>query len=524
MNAQITSSLARRITASITMMAAACGLGLATTSANAQVAANVPANVEPGVQGTHWSPQAQAALLGELRDFSIQVLDLPAEEAPDAFNVTVDLGNGAGPQVFQLRKHSVRTPDYELLVPDDAGGLVAIDPGPVRTYRGANPTSTRGIVTAALYDRNRIEMRITDGEQDWYVEPVSALTPGVASHVVYAKANVLPTAKRCGNDEHTPVAMPLPSVYGDRFPGGNTKAVMVMAANFSWIAIYGNIPDAQTQLQSIMNSIDAVYSLNAVSICYATSATILHASPFSPQPTAGNDAAENLRQIENHAVNPSGLYFGRYFHNLQLFTGEDLQVGGESGVVGLGRLGAIVPVGTAPNFYPNHGNSSNFGTGPYTIVEDVNVLSRRVELSCHEIGHNWGAQHCSTHEGDSQGCTGTDATACPFFGPTRCGIMTACLSSFSGDTSFAACSGNTITITRNANAAVLVSCTQQYTLCANSCDFGSLAGANASVPAAANVYVYRRTFDANQSWAENILLNRPAVYRAGGTSPVLLGQ
>ena len=74
----------------------------------------------------------EALRLLHLEDVSVQHLDLPADL--DA-GLLVEVELDGLPFALDLRRHSMRTPGYQLLV--DVGGVVRpAEPGPERTLRG----------------------------------------------------------------------------------------------------------------------------------------------------------------------------------------------------------------------------------------------------------------------------------------------------------------------------------------------------------------------------------------------------
>ena len=288
-----------------------------------------------------------------------------------------------------------------------------------------------------------------------------------------------------------------------------------MDSDSLWCDLYGD--SAQSKMETYVNDVSSIYESNPTSICYqATLISLRTNGQFQIAPLGNTESSTALLYIHNYWAGTPPACPAIYRNQLCFMTGRDLDgniIGRADGIGGT----KPAPDSTAPNQYPYRGIQNDPNPMPYVICQDdhFHTNAQEEELISHELGHTWGAVHCDTSDGwDYQFCPrSTDA----------CGIMTSSLGF--GRTTFAVCNYNAIIAQRNLNEPVTFLCSDNPagSVCYGWCGHGTMSEINADGPVGATIFVYRRNFDADQSYHEQLTLNRPMTYRAG-KGPVTIGN
>ena len=309
-------------------------------------------------------------LLG-LTDVTVQDLDLPDAMGP--FAVELELGDL--PFTLNVKPHTVRTLGYQLYE-DNGNGLILHSPGEINTFRGEALEDPGSIVSGALLpDGFYAKVMLTNGEMYW-VEPLAGKSQQADfdDHAVYDQADVLPSFGVCASDRLADVGEPDFQEKGETGPAASSLlkvAELGCDADFQFYNQYGTVSGVENRINLVINTMNTQYE-DEVGIRHDISVIIVRTSNGAGGYTS-TDPGVLLDQFKtewttNQAGQPRDVG--------HLFTGKNLN----GSVIGVAWLGVIC------NF--------NFG---YGLVQSncCGSLACATDLSAHELGHNWDADHCS---------------------------------------------------------------------------------------------------------------------------------
>ena len=287
--------------------------------------------------------------------------------------VSVALEFGGLPDLVQLHPHSVRdASEFQVLAQGADGSWEAVDVGPPRTYRGTLVGQPGSVVAASLLDDGvHARLRLADGE-DWWLQPLVSLVPDAPfdAHVLYASHSVLDDGHGCGADllANNVPAPPISRGGGTHSPGSSVHiAQLGCDADFEYHNTHGGVAGATAAIETVINTMDPQYEFE-VDITHVITAILVRTS--SNQPYTSNEPGTLLNQFRSEWQQNQGSIQRDV---AELFTGKNLA----GSVIGIAWLDAVC---------------SSFG---YNVVQHLGALSSRTDLSAHELGHNWGAGHCS---------------------------------------------------------------------------------------------------------------------------------
>ena len=306
-----------------------------------------------------------------------EVVSLSVPQTPgEAIAVTVPI---AGEEyTLDLAPHSVRAPGYQLLVQIEDGSIVPSEPGIVRTLRGAVREVPGSVVAGSLLESG-LKARIVfpNDSGSYWVERLDAHVAGASSdlYVVYHDDDKLPCDSRCGNEEgsleieghdHGGQA----SGRGAACGTGLCTAEMGCDADVEYFQDHGSsVPATEAQIEAVTNTMNVQYETE-VDITHVITAIIVRTS--EPDPYSSTNYITLLNQFRNEwLINQGGIPRDL----AQLFTGKNL-----GGVIGVAFDIGVVCTDSAYCLCVSDFNG-NFGCA--------------TDLSAHELGHLWNADHCS---------------------------------------------------------------------------------------------------------------------------------
>ncbi len=316
----------------------------------------------------------------------VQSLDLPL--SPEVATVEVFLDGGV--RVLHLAPHSVRADEFQLLVQGADGTIAPATPPPPATVRGIVAGFPESHVAGSLEGgRLTAVVRLRAGERPWGIHPAADLDPAApaAEHVLYDAADVLPLPAVCG----------VPDVVGDVRPDQPTGADGGPTTEYAQIACDADVQYYQkngssvastvADVENVINGCDGIYDSD-FQIRYIIGTILVRTS--EPDPYTTTSPSPLLGEFKTEWLANQGAIQRDVAH---LFTGKNLA----GSVIGIAYLNGIC----------------SFGSG-YGLSQSkyTSSLTYRVALTAHELGHNWGANHCN---GDSDckimcsglgGCTG----------------------------------------------------------------------------------------------------------------------
>ena len=307
-----------------------------------------------------------------LMESEVITLDLiQASEGRLVAPVTID-GN---PFVLYTWPDSVRAEGYQLLEQDKTGLLRDVDPGAVTTFRGTLFGWDDSVVAGGITEHGIVAGIWTESGDRLWIEPVSSKIVDAPSnmYVAYHDHDVADEGGTCAATTAMRVTA-VPQNDG-KDPGGTTVgggvsvAQLACDADYEYYLDYGSTVAVQNRIQAVIASVNIQYERD-VSITHAITTIIVRTA--EPDPYSSTDAVTLLNQFRNHWLANHG---GIQRDVAQLFTGKEIN----SSTIGIAWLNAVC---------------SSYGFG--LVQSDFNgTYSCATDLSAHELGHNWGADHCS---------------------------------------------------------------------------------------------------------------------------------
>lgn len=300
---------------------------------------------------------------------------------------------------LNLEPHSVRGADYELVVQLADGSYSDVAPGEILTLRGS-VAEIEGSVAAATYVTDGLEVRIIlPDDSNYWIEPIVSRVAGAGplSHVVYRGEDVIPSGGTCAAKdvaEHEFAA----SSGGGVAAGGLFFAELAIDADFEFFMRFASEPDpvaaVEAHITGIINKVNLQYERDVFIRHLITRFIIRTAEPDpyfgrcsggadsgrqcndSGECTGGScifDADDILNQFRTHWLSSQS----NVRRDLaQLYTGKNLQ----GNTIGIAWLHAVCLTSTG-----------------YSVVQTTCCFSTscKSDLVAHELGHNWGAEHCN---------------------------------------------------------------------------------------------------------------------------------
>jgi len=168
---------------------------------------------------------------------------------------------------------------------------------------------------------------------------------------------------------------------------------LAIDADYDYFLHYGSVSGVENQINSIINTVNAQYERD-LNIRHVITTIIVRTA--EPDPYTSTDATTLLNQFRNHWAISQGAV---HRDMAQLFTGKQL----DSTVIGVAWRGEV------------GGTQTVCGALGYSVVESdcffsCNSFAAKTDLSAHELGHNWGADHCSC--GSTCSCRDPETNAC----------------------------------------------------------------------------------------------------------------
>lgn len=306
---------------------------------------------------------------------SVATLTLAATPAATRSPV-IQLGDES--YTLDLRLHSVRSASYRVLIQQADGSLEDAVPGEIHTYRG-RLAEVEGSVAAATVTPHGLHARIIlpDGDEYW-VEPVTSQVPGAGrdAHAIYRTDDVIPTTSKC--DAHAVMRMGAQpdgvALAGEVACGsGLCIAEIACDTDVEYYEHWGSATSVEDRINAVINAVNIHYERD-VNIRHLISAIVIRT--VEPDPYNSLDALTMLNEFRGEWQANRG-HIQR--DAAQLFTGK--QVAGNT--IGIAWLSGVC------------------GSYGYSMVQsDFNGnFSCATDLSAHELGHNWSADHCDCASG-----------------------------------------------------------------------------------------------------------------------------
>ena len=341
------------------------------------VAAPAGAQSAPGLDPVVADRDAVRAAANELLGLADSTVFPLAAEGDPGEPVTVVVPVEGVDFTVALTPHSVRSErHYRLIVQGADGRLVDHEPGPVRTVRGS-VVGIPGSSVAGSYDASGLMVRLSipglPGE--YWIEHIGGRVLGARpdDHVVYHAQDIIEGGS-CGaealereHDREEPGTIGLGG-FGSPCSSGLCVAELGCDADVQYYQDFGSsVSSVENRINSIVNSLNVQYE-NEVGIRHEITAIVVRTA--EPDPYSASTLSGLLSNLQGQW---SGPLSGTPHDLAELFTGRSLS----GGTIGVAWLGGVC----------------NFQR--YSVVENLNGFGCATDLSAHELGHNWNANHCS---------------------------------------------------------------------------------------------------------------------------------
>lgn len=330
----------------------------------------------PGADVTPLSERSATGL--ELRAGSIATVHVPAEaQAP----ISVDAPLNDGMVTLDLVPETVRARGFRVIVQRADGSYFDAQPGPSRTFSGTVRGLVGSTVAASLSAEGLTASIHLPGETflHW-VEPLQQSLPErgatAGAHLAYRAIDSLGAPQLCGaGDPSKPT--PLASFSRSSGSAGSERSVcggtcvarLAIDSDYQYFQHYNDVELTVTKIESVVGQMNVQY-MSEVGIRHELAAVIVRTSPTQPYTSSNSGGLLIQFQTEwndNHADVQRDV--------AQLFSGKTFQ----SGVVGTAFVGTVCT--------PEYG---------YSVVNSdcCGRFVMTTDLTAHELGHSWNAQHC----------------------------------------------------------------------------------------------------------------------------------
>lgn len=302
-----------------------------------------------------------------LKRASLQNLSVPRGQVA-GFEVVVDF-DGKLHQLV-LREHDIRAADFKLIV-TGPNGIKVLPTPKSSTYRGVVAGHGDSRVAASLIKGQLtafVQLRGT--ETTWTIQPLRKLiaTADRATYVVHNARDTRPTPYRCGVDQQTPVPIDAgrPVVNGQ---GPIYECELALDLDFDEYKRHGSdVIATHYDATLIVNACNVIYSRD-VEIEFLLTTIIVRTSRVY-------NSSNYSTLLSNYRSRWRSNHSGVRRDITHLLTGKYPT----SGVIGVAYLSSICST------------RNGYGLSFTHFALDV---EQRVGLTAHELGHSFGAGHCS---------------------------------------------------------------------------------------------------------------------------------
>lgn len=297
-------------------------------------------------------------------------------DSPTRYSFSVPLGEETFR--FEMALKSVRSPGFRVRRDTGGGAFSDVQVSGPRTYRGLSTDGAASVAASVTEAGLTAVIYLADAR--WYVQPLSEAiersTPD--TYVVYRPEDVIPGEGRCGTVVPPDFMQRLGEM--EQTPGAAGSGVRVAEiafdADVEYFVLLGNSEqNVVDDIENIMNNVEFQYD-SQLGIQYEITEIIIRT--MEPDPYTQTLASSLLNQFANRWNSPPENQIQRDVAHL--FTGKNLQ----APTLGISFLSTICNESSA------YGLSESRFTG---------TLSRRIDLTTHELGHGWSAPHCDEGPG-----------------------------------------------------------------------------------------------------------------------------
>jgi hypothetical protein len=347
----------------------------------------------PGQSGGLAAPAPAPLTLDELASrmdasaVELQRLVVPLQPVGLA-RIQVELGGQ--PVQLELEPHTLRADGFLVRAPGPDGALQPVATAPPRTWRGHVLGRPGSLVAATLHDGQLSGVvDLGSGLGRWGIQPAETVDESAASdeHLVFAADDLLALPGHCGGG--VPVGgLPPGATEGGSGgaipPGAIDLCQIAIDSDFEYFQLHGSVDATVADIETVLNGVGALYYVQT-GIQYELTEIIVRSDQADPYGSA--DPEQLLLQMQSHWIGNQG---GVVRDTAHLFTGRDI----------IGNVIGVAFVGVICNQLFAYGYSQSLFSSN---------MARRVELTTHELGHNWSAGHCDLEPDCGTMCSAIDS-------------------------------------------------------------------------------------------------------------------
>lgn len=294
----------------------------------------------------------------------VQLLVVPTT-AGEPFVVAVEIDGAA--RMALLEPVSVRGASFQLLVEQPGGALHAVEPSPPRTYRGSLLDEPGSVVTGSLSPSGlRAVIQAPSLEEVWEVEPLGGRDARGTQHAVrVARAPELPL--QCGVEGEAAVDRPTP--WSGVKSGGLKICEIAIDCDVDYYGYYGSdVFDTLTAVESRIAAITPMFEAD-VNRTFELGTVIVRTDPLNDPYASYGESLQTLLGLFRDEWKANCTWVSR--DTALLFTFKfDIQY------IGYANVGSMC---TCQSF---------------SVCREVGTAYND-KLVAHELGHVFGAKHCS---------------------------------------------------------------------------------------------------------------------------------
>jgi hypothetical protein len=312
----------------------------------------------------------------QLRD--AQIVEISIDRSDDA-TLRVAVRVDGVERLLALEPASVVAPEYKLIVQRGENAYEEFAGAHVPLYRGqivAMPGSDVALARVAGGVEGLI--RFPDGTRRW-IEPLSGPVAGAIAgeHVLYRDADILASPNGCGTRDEVEAneAHPPGPTDGSTATGTVYVAELAIDTDVEYFQLFGSVVAVEAQIHKTINTMNLQYERD-LSVRHIITRIIVRTA--QPDPYSGSSVGTLINQVIGH-WNAAQQSVPR--DAVQMFTGQTMADG---------FLGIAVT------------NSLCVKSNAYSVVwsntPGCAMFACKTDLSAHELGHIWSANHCECPE------------------------------------------------------------------------------------------------------------------------------
>ncbi|MBI4586474.1 MAG: hypothetical protein HY717_20885 [Planctomycetes bacterium] len=311
----------------------------------------------------------------EISSFSIENLQLPEENLPEEFRITVNLDGQA--RIIRLQKNSVRAASFQVLIQKAGGALHAAPIPPERTYLGMVLGEPGLIAAASLLPEGLHASVVARSGSGWCIRPLKTIDRGASreAHVVFSEESQQPFA--CGAGQLDPPGELLFSGEPGGRDGDSSGGAENCALKVAEIAFDSDYEFFSRKADSDSGTATSIVEtgLNITNLIYVRDVKITH--KLTTLVLRSDPAADFYRQFADASNFGAMLSAFREEWNANM---------------GAIRRDVAYFLTGKPN--PNLGGLAFVGVVCSSSHYGMGIGGRGYEgIFRHEVGHNWGAGH-----------------------------------------------------------------------------------------------------------------------------------